>query len=69
MSLKKLWSEREKSLLAEDNLQRVPITEDGNLRDYLDGITKVENEKFVARSAGKKSRGDGSWPETTAKSP
>lgn len=59
-SIKKLWFNEEMRLLAEGNLQEILITEDGNLWAYMDGITKVDNEEFLARSLGKKSRAGGS---------
>ncbi|KAM1441595.1 hypothetical protein ACFXTO_009688 [Malus domestica] len=50
LSSREQWSEVEKALLAnEDNLQDVPITEDDNIWDYLDGIAKMESDAIKAR--------------------
>lgn len=68
MPLREQWSTMEKAILAEEELQDVPVIEDDSIWDYLDGVAKVEIEALKARKAGKQTRGGGGWPQTAAKS-
>lgn len=69
MPLREQWSTVEKAILVKDDLQNVPVMEEDNIWDYLDGDTRVEMEEFRARRAGKQPQGGGGWPQTAARSP
>ncbi|KAM2622895.1 hypothetical protein FF1_027896 [Malus domestica] len=69
MPILEKWSMVEKAIMSEDELQDVPVIEDDNIWDYLDGAAKVEMEALNVRRAGKQPWGGGGWPTSAAKLP
>ncbi|KAM1362979.1 hypothetical protein ACFX2H_027739 [Malus domestica] len=69
MPILEKWSMVEKAIMSEDELQDVPVIEDDNIWDYLDGAAKVEIEALNVRRAGKQPWGGGGWPKSAAKLP
>ncbi|KAM1400919.1 hypothetical protein ACFX2F_028135 [Malus domestica] len=69
MPILEKWSMVEKAIMSEDELQDVPVIEDDNIWDYLDGAAKVEMEALNVRRAGKQPWGGGGWPKSAAKLP
>ncbi|KAM1083874.1 hypothetical protein EV2_022924 [Malus domestica] len=54
MPLREQWSAVEKAIMAEEVLQDVPIREEDNIWDYLDGPSRFEMEELRARRGEKK---------------
>ncbi|KAM1195642.1 hypothetical protein ACFX2J_022100 [Malus domestica] len=60
MPLREQWSAVEKAIMAEEVLQDVPIREEDNIWDYLDGPSRFEMEELRARRAIRCTEG-GEW--------
>lgn len=69
MPLREQWSTVEKVILVEKDLHDVPVMDEDNIWDYLDGAAKVEKRSSGQERTGKQLQSGGDWPQTTAKLP
>ncbi|KAM1745450.1 hypothetical protein ACFX11_012192 [Malus domestica] len=52
MSMREQWSAVENAIFAEDDLQDVPVLEEDNIWDYLNGIAEDESQERRGRQEG-----------------
>lgn len=67
MSLSERCSEVERSILAKNDLQKVPVEKKDNIRAYLDEVANNEMITVRVRRARTQNHGGDDWPEKAAR--